>query len=75
MLNDILPLIHIAARNDYFKIIDHLADGQSPRNNDDARDSYAARDSACCVLRHGASIMSDDNARLLCGPSQQIRVR
>ena len=27
MLNDILPFIHIAARNDDFKIINHLADG------------------------------------------------
>lgn len=32
MLNDILPFKHIAARNDYLKIIDQLADGKLPQS-------------------------------------------
>ncbi len=72
IFNDILPLIHIAARNDYFKIINHLDDGETPGNNDDTCNMFASGDPVCCVIWHGASIMANDNARLLRCPSQQI---
>jgi hypothetical protein len=49
MLNDILLFSHIATRNNYFKITDHLADGKLPRNYDDTGNLFRTGDTTCCV--------------------------
>ena len=68
MLNDVLPFNHIAARNNYFKLIDDLADGQLPRNNDDTSNLPRSGDTTGCVIGHRASIVRNDNALLLRRP-------
>ncbi len=68
ILQHALPFIHIAARNDYFEIINHLAHGQPTGNNDDAGNFLAFSDPVRCVIWHRAAIMSDNNTRLVCCP-------
>lgn len=69
MLNDILPFIHFAAGYDDFKITNHLAHGQTTRNNDDTGNTFLAIDPGRCVIGHRAPIMGDDNTLLLGRPS------
>jgi hypothetical protein len=61
MLNDILPFNHIAARNNYFKIIDHFADGKLPRNHDDTGNLFRSGDTTRCVIGPCASIVRNEN--------------
>jgi len=46
ILNDTFQFNHIAARDNHFKIIDHLADGQSPGNNDNTSNLFGSGNSA-----------------------------
>ncbi len=44
MFEDVLPFIHIAARDDHLKIINHLAHRETPGHNDDAGNRFASGD-------------------------------
>jgi hypothetical protein len=68
MFNDILPFNHIAARDDYFKIIDHLADWKLPRNYDDTGNLFRSGDTTRCAIGHCASVVRNENALLLRRP-------
>jgi heat shock protein HspQ len=57
---DVFPFLHVAARNDYFEIINYLAHRQPARNNDDAGNSFAFGHPVGDVMRHCATIMGDD---------------
>lgn len=61
MFNDVLPFKVIAARNNYFKIIDHLAHGQLPRNDNDTGNILTSGDTTGCVIWHCASIVRNYN--------------
>src|SRR5215217_9460399 len=74
MLDDVLPFNHTAARNNYFKFIDHLADGQLPRNNDNTSNLLRLGNTTTCVIGHSASIVRNDNALLLRRPRQELRI-
>jgi hypothetical protein len=68
MLYYVLPFNHIAARNNYFKLIDHLANGQLPRNNDDTGNRFRSGDTIRCVIGHCASVVRNENPFLLRRP-------
>ena len=75
MLYYVLPLVPDTARNDNFEIINYSNHRQAPRNDNDGRNSFAAKHSVCGVVRHGAAIVSNDNSFLRRCPGEQIRVR
>ena len=75
MLYDVLPLVFAAARNNDLKIINHSAYRQAPRDDNNARDVFSSKNPSGSVVRHGATIVSDDDSSLVLSPSQKIRVR
>ena len=74
MLNDILPFNHIAALNNYFKIMDHLADGKLPRNYDDTGNLFRSGDPDRSMIRHCASVVRNENPLLVCRPRLDFRI-
>ncbi len=73
--DQVAPFAIQTASDECFEFGDGLADGQFARDHEDSGDWLAVPETVIGVTGHGISVMCDDDAALLGGPGEEVRIR